>query len=94
MKLYPDKFINQKIMRAIEINAKTDNHGHLKLNYPLQKNDQKVRVIILIDDNADVDEDEKLWLNVASSSPAFDFLKDPEENIYSIKDGEPFNDKK
>jgi hypothetical protein len=26
--------------------------------------------------------------------PAFDFLKDPEEDIYSINDGKPFNDKK
>ena len=75
-------------MRAIEINAKTDIHGHLKLNYPLHKSEQNVRVIIL------VDEEEQLWLNAVSSNPAFDFLKEPEENIYSIKDGEPFDDKK
>jgi len=75
-------------MRAIEINAKTDIHGHLKLNYPLHKSEQNVRVIIL------VDEEEQLWLNAVSSNPAFDFLKEPEENIYSMNDGEPFNDKK
>ena len=81
-------------MRAIEINVKTDSQGHLKLNYPLHKKGQNVRVIILVDDNSYIDEDEKLWLNAVSSNPAFDFLKEPEENIYSIKDGEPFNDKK
>ena len=75
-------------MRAIEINAKTDIQGHLKLNYPLHKSEQNVRVIIL------VDEEEQLWLNAVSSNPAFDFLKEPEENIYSMNDGEPFNDKK
>jgi len=81
-------------MKAIEINAKTDIQGHLKLNYPLHKKEQNVRVIILVDDNSDVDEEEQLWMNAVSSNPAFDFLKEPEENIYSIKDGEPFNDKK
>jgi len=80
-------------MKAIEINAKTDVYGHLKLNYPLHKKEQNVRVIILIDDNYDVDDEEKLWLNAVSSNPAFDFLSEPEENVYSIKDGEPFHDK-
>ena len=81
-------------MRAIEINTKTDHQGHLKLNYPIHKNNQNVRVIILVEDSSDDVDDEKLWLNAVSSFPAFDFLKEPEENIYSIKDGEPFNDKK
>jgi len=81
-------------MRAIEINAKTDIQGHLKLNYPLNKSEQNVRVIILVDDNSTVDEEEQLWLNAVSLNPAFDFLKEPEENIYSMNDGEPFNDKK
>ena len=74
-------------MRAIEINAKTDVNGHLKLNYPLHKKDQNVRVIILVDDNTEAEE--KLWLNALSSNPAFDFLKEPEEDIYSVNDGEP-----
>ena len=81
-------------MKAIEINAKTDIQGHLKLNYPLNKSEQNVRVIILVDDNSVVDEEEQLWLNAVSLNPAFDFLKEPEENIYSMNDGEPFNDKK
>jgi len=81
-------------MKAVEINAKTDVQGYLKLNYPLHKKEKNVRVIILVDDNCDEDTDEeKLWLNAASSNPAFDFLNEPKENIYSIKDGEPFNDK-
>jgi hypothetical protein len=78
-------------MRAIEINSKTDKKGHLKIDYQLDKSDSNVRVLILVDDNPDNDE-EKTWLDSISSNPAFDFLKDKSEDIYSINDGEPFND--
>jgi len=78
-------------MRAIEINSKTDNKGHLKIDYQLDKSDSNVRILILVDDNSDNDE-EKIWLDSISSNPAFDFLKDETEDIYSISDGEPFND--
>ena len=78
-------------MRAIEINSKTDKKGHLKIDYQLDKSESDVRVLILLDDNLDID-DEKLWVNSISTNPAFDFLKDKSEDIYSITDGEPFND--
>jgi len=37
---------------------------------------------------------EPLWQenNSIQSNPAFDFLKEPSENIYSLTDEEPFND--
>jgi hypothetical protein len=78
-------------MRAIEINSKTDKKGHLKIDYQLDKSNSNVRVLILLDDNSDTD-DEKLWIDSISTNPAFNFLKDKSEDIYSIKDGEPFND--
>ena len=34
---------------------------------------------------------ERLWLSSISKNPAFDFLCDPEEDVYSQKDGEPFD---
>ena len=75
-------------MKAIEINSKTDKHGHLRINYPLNKKNIKVRVIILlIEDNES--EEEKLWMQSISNNPSFDFLKEPEEDIYSLDDGEP-----
>lgn len=37
-------------------------------------------------------EEEKLWMDSISKNPAFDFLKDCEEDIYSQKDGEPLDD--
>ncbi len=36
--------------------------------------------------------DETDWLRAAAHNPAFDFLSDPEEDIYSLADGEPFRD--
>jgi len=79
-------------MRAIEINSKTDKSGHLKLDYKLGKSEQNVRILILLDENTYPEEDEKLWLNSVAKNPAFNFLNEPEEDIYSLKDGEPLND--
>jgi hypothetical protein len=79
-------------MRAIEIISKTDKTGHLKLDYKLNKSEKNVRVLILLDDDNYEQEEEKLWMDSISKNPAFDFLNDPAEDIYSLKDGEPFND--
>ncbi len=79
-------------MRAIEINSKTDKSGHLKLDYQLGKSEQNVRILILLDENTYPEEDEKFWLNSVAKSPSFNFLNEPEEDIYSLKDGEPLND--
>jgi hypothetical protein len=76
--------------RAIEIAGKIDAHRHLVLDDDLPiKGPRNVRVIILVPEEEDIDESE--WLQAASENPAFDFLKDPEEDIYSISDGKPFN---
>jgi len=79
-------------MKAIEINSKTDKKGHLKINYKLNKSNSNVRVLILLDDDyTDIDE-EAIWMDSIAKNPSFDFLKDSAEDIYSLKDGEPFND--
>ena len=78
-------------MKAVEINATTDKNGFLKIDYPLKKKKSKVRVIILFDEKNDQTDEEQIWLQSISSNPAFDFLHDPAEDVYSIKDGEPFN---
>jgi len=79
-------------VKAIEINSKTDKTGHLKINYKLNKSDSKVRVLILLDDDSSEKEEETIWMSSISNNPAFDFLKDSAEDIYSLKDGDPFND--
>ena len=78
-------------MRAIEINSRTDKTGYLKIEYRLDQKDSNVRVLILMDEMTD-ENDEKLWLKSISKNPAFDFLKDAGEDIYSLTDGEPVND--
>ena len=49
-----------------------------------------VRVLILMDEDTEVDE--ATWLRAAAGNPAFAFLADPEEDIYSLEDGSPFHD--
>ncbi len=46
-----------------------------------------------MDEKSDEEDEEKLWKNAVSSNPAFDFLNEHSENIYTLNDGEPFNDK-
>ncbi|OQX78342.1 MAG: hypothetical protein B6D64_06885 [Bacteroidetes bacterium 4484_276] len=77
-------------MKAIELISKTDQQGHLKINYHLDKKESDVRVIILYDDPNEIDE-ETLWLQSISKNPAFDFLKEPNEDIYTKSDGGPLN---
>ena len=79
-------------MKAIEINSRTDNFGHLKFDFPINKKDKEVRVIILVNDDEPDSDDEKLWLQSISNNSAFEFLKDKDEDIYSLNDGEPLND--
>jgi len=71
-------------MRAIEITSKTDKTGHLKLDYKLNKSEKNVRVLILLDDDNYEPEEEKIWMDTISKNPAFDFLNDPAEDVYSL----------
>ena len=79
-------------MRAIEINSKPDKKGHLKIDYKLNKSDSPVRVLILLDEDIPDLEEEKLWINSISNNPAFNFLNESVEDVYSLEDGEPIND--
>lgn len=74
-------------MKAIEIKSKTDKKEHLKIDYQVGMSDRNVRVLILVEESSDSDE-EKLWLDAISKNPAFDFLEEETEDIYSLKDRE------
>jgi hypothetical protein len=77
--------------RAIETTGTIDAQRHLLLDEPLPfAGPIRVRVIILVPEEADINEME--WLRAASANPAFDFLKEPEEDIYTLSDGRPFHD--
>ena len=79
------------MMRAIETSGTVDEQRRLSLDEPLPiVGRSRVRVIILVPENADTPERE--WLKAAAANPAFDFLKEPEEDIYTLADGRPFHD--
>lgn len=79
--------------RAFEMTGTVDGQRHLVLDNVLPiKGPRKVRVIILMPEEEDIDESE--WLQTASNNPAFAFLEDPEEDIYTIDDGKPFDAQK
>ena len=51
---------------------------------------EAARVSHLLPEDSDISETE--WLQAATANPAFDFLKDPEEDIYTLSDGRLFYD--
>lgn len=77
--------------KAIETTARFDKKNRLILDEPVPiSQNQTVRVIIIYPEAEDIEEDE--WLYAAAKNPAFDFLKEPGENIYTVDDGKPFDD--
>ncbi len=78
-------------LKAIEASGTLDQQNRITLDKPLGVKDQsRVKVIILFLEDKEIDETH--WLKAAAANPAFDFLKEPEEDIYTAKDGKPFND--
>jgi hypothetical protein len=79
------------IEKVIEITATINAQRQLVLDEPLPfSGPARVRVIVFMPEEADIDEKE--WLRTASRNPAFDFLKTPEEDVYTLADGRPFHD--
>jgi hypothetical protein len=76
--------------KAIETTATIDEKRRLVLDEPLPvSSPTKVRVIIFLPEDTEIQETE--WLRAASANPVFDFLMDPEEDVYSLDDGRPFD---
>jgi hypothetical protein len=79
------------VMNAIETTGVVDAQHQLRLDQPLPIAGQsRVRVIVLVPDEADISE--SAWTKAAATCPAFDFLKDAAEDIYTAADGKPFHD--
>ena len=76
-------------MEAIEMTGIVDEDGQLRLDAPVAPSHKgRVRVILLF---AEADISEQQWVQAASRNPAFAFLGDPEEDIYTAEDGNPFS---
>lgn len=78
-------------LRAIEVTGSIDAQHQLRLDTPLPfAKPGRVRVIILMAEDTDIDEQD--WLRGATTNPAFDFLREANEDIYTLDDGKPFYD--
>ncbi len=78
-------------LTAIEATGMVDEHSQLQLDGSLPiSGPVRVRVIVLYPHHDEWDEKE--WLRAAALNPAFTYLRDPAEDIYSLADGEPFRD--
>ena len=78
-------------MKAYELPATVMANGYLTWpNFQLDPamRDAQVRVIVLVEEANDLSDDD--WLKAATQNPAFGFLQDSEEDIYSVSDGKPF----
>ena len=76
-------------MKAIETTGNIDKPGLLILDKKIDVDKKKqLKVIILINEDDEISESS--WLTGLSSNPAFDFLKEDNENIYSLVDGKSF----
>jgi hypothetical protein len=77
-------------LTAIEVTGTVDERRQLQLDDLLPiPGPKRVRVIVLY---SPIDEwSETEWLHTAARNPAFDFLIDQEEDIYSLADGKPFH---
>ncbi len=70
-------------LRAIEASGRIDQKRRLHLDEPLPFTvPGRVRVIILFPAEEDILDDE--WLRAAATSPSYDFLSDPKEDIYTL----------
>lgn len=77
-------------IRVIETTGTIDAQHRLILDEQLPvAGPARVRVILLLQEEADADEQE--WLRAAATNPSFDFLKEPEEDIYTLADGKPLH---
>jgi hypothetical protein len=78
-------------MKAIEVTGTVDAQHRLTLDQPLPADiSNRVRVIILVPEDGEIDE--RAWYAAAAKNPAFEFLRESAEDIYTAKDGKPFHD--
>lgn len=77
--------------RAVELEGAIDCNHRLRLDADLPgAGPGPVRILVLIPEDGEIAE--TAWLKAAAENPAFAFLNDPVEDVYSPADGKPFHD--
>lgn len=78
------------MLTAIETTGIIERNGRIVIDETFSVNAPTfVRVIVLFPESDDLNESE--WLQAASKNEVFDFLNDPDEDIYSLTDGKPLD---
>jgi len=78
------------MLTAIETTGTIEQNGRIVIDEIFSVNaPTSVRVIVLFPESEDLNESE--WLQAASKNEAFNFLNDPDEDIYSLSDGKPLD---
>lgn len=81
------------MLTAIETMGTINANHQIELDEKLPNNTpRRVRVIVLFNEDADIEEKE--WMQAASGNEVFDFLDDRSEDIYTLEDGKPLNTEK
>lgn len=79
-------------VQKLELTGHVDKNGHVKFetDTPFKQGDVKI-VLIPISESNETEDDIPVdsLLQVAQSGGAFNFLNDPEEDIYTLEDGKP-----
>jgi len=79
------------MLTAIEMTGTVDRQSQLRLDRPLPfSGPTQVRVIVLYPQTEEISETE--WRYLAAQNPAFAYLHEKSEDIYSLNDGIPFHD--
>lgn len=78
-------------MTAVEVMGTVDENRQLHLDEDLPFAGP-VRVRVLVLSPLDDESAESAWLYAAARSPAFAYLNDSAEDVYTAEDGEPFVD--
>lgn len=78
------------MMTAIETTGRIEQSGRIVIDETFSVSaPTSVRIIVLFPEGEDFSENE--WLQAASKNQAFDFLNEPDEDIYTLADGKPFD---
>jgi hypothetical protein len=78
------------MLTAIETTGTIERNGRIVIDETFPVNaPTPVRVIVLFPESEDFSENE--WLQAAAKNEAFDFLNEPDEDIYSLADGKPLD---
>ncbi len=78
-------------MKAIEVTGSVNEEGYIALDQPIANaKSQRFRGILLLSDSMDSQEQE--WSPAALHASVRDWLDDPEEDIYTLEDGEPIDE--